>query len=180
MDRIIAGRFETKGKADDVAAQLAHVVDDGDICIFHNNPPGQHGVYPVGGDETVDPGSQGAGDSSATVAAAAGVVAGTIGAVGGPIGALAAGAAGAYLGSMAGALQGLGNDERDDVQRRPAGIILSVRISELESEDQVTHILRAGGADDIERADGEWRDGDWVDFAPLATPQLVKFPSPSA
>ena len=28
--------------------------------------------------------------------------------------------------------------------------------------------LRAEGAADIEQAQGEWRDGDWADFNPVA------------
>ena len=34
-------------------------------------------------------------------------------------------------------------------------------------------MLRAHGAKDIERASGMWRDGDWVDFDPVASPHLV-------
>jgi hypothetical protein len=177
MDRIIAGRFETKSTADTVALQLRQFVASSDICIFHNNPPGQHGLYPVGGDEAVDPGADGAGESSAGGAAAAGVAAGTIGAIGGPIAALAAGAAGAYIGSMAGALQGLGNEETNQAARRPAGVILCVRVLDPQIEARAINILHAGGAVDIEQADGEWRNGDWVDFNPIATPRLVKLPS---
>ncbi len=173
MDRIIAGRFQTRDSADNVAVRIAQFVDTGNICIFHNNPPGQHDVHPAGGDEAVDPSAQGAGLSSVSAAAVAGVAAGAIGAVGGPVTALAAGATGAYLGSLAGALQGLGDDEGQHVHRRPGGVMLSVRISEPQIEKRVIKILHVGGAADIEQADGEWRDGDWSDFNPLATPRLV-------
>jgi hypothetical protein len=40
----------------------------------------------------------------------------------------------------------------------------------------VIYTLRAEGAVDIERAEGEWRDGDWVDFNPIAAPRLVDVP----
>jgi hypothetical protein len=36
--------------------------------------------------------------------------------------------------------------------------------------------LRASGADGIEKAHGEWRNGDWADFDPLATPSYVDRP----
>ncbi len=84
MERIIAGRFETKDAADAAAAKLAQFIDATAIGIFHNNPPGQHDAFPSGGDELVDAGSEGAGKSMATTALAAGLAAGAIGAVGGP------------------------------------------------------------------------------------------------
>lgn len=172
MERIIAGRFPTKDNADVVAAQLAPYVDTTDICIFHNNPPGQHDTTPVGGDVIADAGAEGAGQSAANTAAAAGLTAGAIGALGGPVVAAAAAATGAYVGSLAGALAELGNHEERPAPR-PAGIILAVRIADIAHEDRVIDTLRRGGAADIERAEGEWRDGDWVDFNPVAVPRLV-------
>jgi hypothetical protein len=172
MARIIAGRFQTKGEADAVAELMEQYIDTADICIFHNNPPGQHGVLAGGGDESVDPGADGAGQSLAGGAAVAALTAGAIGSIGGPVVALAAAAAGAYAGSLGGALDGLGNHE-DLPAPRPAGIIFSVRISDPATESRVIDTLRTEGAADIERADGEWRDGDWVDFNPVAAPLLV-------
>ena len=175
MEQIIAGRFETKGIADTVASVLRKFVDDADICIFHNNPPGQHDAYPVGGDEDEDPGAEGAENSAVGTAVAAGLAAGAIGAFGGPVVAIAAAAVGAYTGSLVGAVSGLGDHEdapgRQD--RRPGGIILSVRIASPGNEERVIDALRKEGAADIERAQGEWRDGDWSDFDPVASPRLV-------
>jgi hypothetical protein len=176
MERIIAGRFQTKDGADAVAALLiTQYIDSADICIFHNNPPGQHDVIAGGGDVSIDPGAEGAGQSAAGTAIAAGLTAGAIGALGGPVVALAAAATGAYVGSLAGALHGLGND--DDKPHapgpRPGGVMLSVRIADAANEKRVIATLQAEGAADIEHADGEWRDGDWTDFNPVAAPQLV-------
>ena len=174
MERIIAGRFATKGAADAVAALMASYVDAGDICIFHNNPPGQHDAYAVGGDEDEDPGAEGAAKSAAGGAVAAGLTAGAIGALGGPVVALAAAAVGAYSGSLVGAMKGLGEDDKPGApERRPGGIMLSVRIAQPLNEKRVIDTLRAEGAADIEQAEGEWRDGDWVDFDPVAAPRLV-------
>ena len=175
MERIIAGRFETKDGADAVAALIVQYVDTADICIFHNNPPGQHGAYSIGGDESIDPGSQGAGRSAAGAAVAAGLTAGAIGALGGPVVALAAAATGAYVGSLAGALHGLGNDDGKPhaPKPRPGGVILSVRIANPVNEKRVIATLRSEGAADIEQAEGEWHDGDWSDFNPVAAPRLV-------
>ena len=176
MERIIAGRFETKGDADVAAALIAQFAATADICIFHNNPPGQHDAFTVGGDEDEDPGTEDAGKSAAATAVGAGLSAGAIGALGGPAVALAAAAVGAYSGSLVGAMQGLGNhdDNLRAPERRPAGIMLSVRISGPTVERRVIATLRAQGAADIEQARGEWRDGDWADFDPVAAPRPVE------
>lgn len=148
VERIIAGRFQTKDDADAVAALIAQYIDTSDICIFHNNPPGRHDAFAVGGDEDEDPGAEGA-DKSAT---------------------------GAYMGSLAGAMYRLGNhDYRPRAsERRPGGVLLSVRIADPVNEKRVIATLRAQGAADIEQAQGEWRDGDWADFNPVAAPRLVE------
>lgn len=176
MDRIIAGRFQTKHAADAAAALMSNYVDSDDICIFHNNPPGQHGAYAVGGDEDEDPGAKNADQSAAGSALAGGLAAGALGALGGPIVALAAAATGAYVGSMAGAMAGLGTDAEkpNSPERRPGGVMLSVRIASPDNEKRVIAALRAEGAADIEQAQGDWREGDWKDFNPVAKPQLVE------
>ena len=176
MEPIIAGRFKTKSDADAAAALMASYVDTADICIFHNNPPGQHDAFAVGGDEDEDPGAKDADKSAAGTAVAAGLAAGAVGALGGPVVALAAAATGAYVGSMAGAMAGLGPDDGKPraPERRPGGVILSVRIATPSNEKRVIAALRAQGAADIEQAQGEWRDGDWTDFDPVARPRLVE------
>ena len=174
MERIIAGRFQTVGEADAVAALMSYI-DSADISIFHNNPPGQHGALALGGDEDEDPSAEGAGKSAATTAVSAGLAAGAVGALGGPVVALAAAAVGAYSGSLVGAMTGL--EDHDDkphpTLRRPGGIMLSVRIAEPANEKRVIATLRTEGAADIEEAYGEWRDGDWADFDPVGAPRLV-------
>ena len=73
-------------------------------------------------------------------------------------------------------MHGLGNhdDKLNAPERRPAGIMLSVRISGAVVERRVIDALRAQGAADIEQAQGEWRDGGWADFNPVAAPRLVE------
>ena len=175
MERIIAARFQTIAEADAVAALMSYI-DTDDISIFHNNPPGQHGALAMGGDEDEDPSAEGAGKSAATTAVAAGLAAGAIGALGGPVVALAAAAVGAYSGSLVGAMAGLGDhdDKPHAPERRPGGVMLSVRIANPANEKRVIATLRAEGAADIEQAHGEWRDGDWADFNPVAAPRLVE------
>lgn len=172
MDRIIAGQFQTKGEADAVAVLISKYIDATDICIFHNNPPGQHDVLAGGGDVSADPGADGAGQNSAGAAVLGGLTAGAIGSIGGPAIAIAAAAAGAYVGSLAGALGGLGNHDELPVAR-PGGIVISVRIANPATESRVINTLRTEGAADIEQAEGVWSQGDWVDFDPVSPPHLV-------
>ena len=176
MDRIIAGRFHTQDHAEAVAAMIGQYVATTDICIFYNSPPGQHAVLNSGGDEDHDPGTDGAGGSAAGTAIAAGIAAGAIGSLGGPVVALIAAGAGAYVGSLAGALDELGSheDTARGLERRPAGVMLSVRIVNPADEQRVIATLRAEGAADIEHAEGEWSAGNWTDFNPVASPQLVE------
>ncbi len=181
MDHIIAGRFPTKAKADAAAAMIVRYVDRKDICIFHNNPPGQHGILKMGGDENTSPGSGAAEETSATTALAAGLTAGAVagaaGLIGGPVVALAAAGVAAYTGSLVGSLEGSeeGQPSRPLPSRRPAGVILAVHIARPANEEFVIDDLRVSGAEDIEEAEGVWRDGDWVDFNPVQAPRLVEF-----
>lgn len=172
MDQIIAGRFQTKDEADQAARQLADFVDDQDISIFHNNPPGQHGTFPIGGDEHADPAARDA--ESPGTAAAAGLTAGAVGtAVGGPLVGLAAAGVAAYTGSLLGTMQGLKEEPDTEPDRRQGGIFLAVRVADEAMTQRVISELKRIGAADIEKTMGEWRDGEWVDFNPVARPKLV-------
>ena len=175
MAHIIAGRFQTKAEADTVAATIGRYADRRDICIFHNNPPGQHGTSMAGRIENVDPAADGAAENALGTAMAAGLAAGVVGLAGGPVTALAAAGVAAYTGSLVGAQGGSEDDNQSpplpDV--RPAGVILAVRIARPTNGQLVVSDLRNGGAEDIERAEGEWRDGDWVGFDPVATPRRI-------
>ncbi|MEQ1515398.1 MAG: hypothetical protein ABL931_02790, partial [Usitatibacteraceae bacterium] len=167
MDHIIAGRFETKAKADAAAAAIVRYVERSDICIFHNNPPGQHGSLMADGAEESNPGMEADGKTAVTTALAAGLAAGAIGMAGGPVVALAAAGVAAYGGSLVGAMGGMQDEQSRQLPRlRPAGVILAVRIARPASEKFVIGDLRSNGAQDLEEADGQWRDGDWIDFNP--------------
>lgn len=175
MEQIIAGQFSTRGNADEVAIQIEKYIERADICIFHNNAPGQHDAYVLGGDEDEDPGAAGAENSAAATAVAGGIAAGAVGALGGTVVALAAAAAGAYTGAFAGAMNGLGEqaEKSKAAERRPGCVMLSVRIADPMNESRVIATLRRLGAVDIERASGIWLNGDWSDFNPVAAPHLV-------
>ncbi|HWZ71550.1 MAG TPA: hypothetical protein VN326_08745 [Casimicrobiaceae bacterium] len=58
------------------------------------------------------------------------------------------------------------------------GILVAVRALEFARRVAAVNVLRAQGAQDIERADGTWQAGRWIDFDPLKPPLLVDLPAP--
>ena len=164
MTTIIAGMFDTVDKAEGAVGKLLNAqFSEKDLCSFANNPPGQHAAFPIGGDETADPGATHA-DSDAGKGAAVGLGTGAvIGAVvAGPPGAAVGAGIGAYVGSLIGALHGLdGRGTDEDPVRRPAGIVVAVRIESGHAEQSAIASLQTQGAIYIEKAEGQWRDGKW-------------------
>jgi hypothetical protein len=95
---------------------------------------------------------------------------------------LAAGivALGAYTGSFLGTMSKLGDSgdaERSQASPgRPGGEMVAVRVLNDEAERTAIEVLRGHGAQDIERHEGEWRNGQWVDFDPVAPPATIDAP----
>ena len=54
----------------------------------------------------------------------------------------------------------------------------TIRAVEFARRVAAVNVLRAKGAQDIERADGTWQAGQWIDFDPLKPPLLVDLPAP--
>ena len=192
MATIIAGRVETQQRADDLMAQLqSRGISASDMQAFYVNPPGQHGTYPIGGDMEADPGTEEAGLGQASgiaAGAAAGLAAGAVAGAAvpplAPIIAVAMAGVGAHVGGMAGALASTRTPheekeetepktpDADAVDMRRGGIMLAVRVDPA-NERKVIDVLRAAGVEDLERAQGDWQDGQWVDFDPLAPPHKI-------
>lgn len=172
MATIIAGMFETLAKANLAVEELHRErFNSEDVSVFHINAPGQHATYPIGGDVDEDRGAR-EGDKTAVKGAAAGAaVGGTAGMAAGPVGAAVGAAVGAYTGSLVGAVQGLGKDQD---RERPAGVMVAVNTGEGENQGKAIQVLRDRGARGVERAEGQWRNGDWVDFDPVRRPSYVE------
>ena len=176
MSHIVAGNFPSKDQADSaIEALLSAGVEPDHICSFGVNPPGQHAMYPIGGDEYASPGATAAGASAMTGAAIGGAVglgAGLVALpVAGPVGLAAGAGLGAYVGSLAGALKGLGEDEENGVAlpgsaARPAGVVVAVEAPLAIERSFAADVLRQRGALTFEETEGTWRDGMWVDFDP--------------
>jgi hypothetical protein len=177
MTRIIAATFEASPQAEAAAQALrdagfpAH-----SVSTYHNNAPGQHGLLPIGGDEAADPEAKQAGSGAARGAVVGSVIGAGVGAaIAGPLGAVAGAGVGAYTGAFGGALNRLA-DEDDTLPpaRRAAGIMVAVEVTgPAASEDMAIALMRDHEAVAIEEADGEWRDGQWADFDPLAAPHVI-------
>jgi hypothetical protein len=182
MSNIIAGRFERIVDVDGALEALRRAgFAPAEIDSFAVNPPGQHGLTPVGGDVHEDAGTRGAG-SAAAIGAVLGLV---IGAVIGAIASLHIGAPalfilaglGAFIGAFVGVMSRVhdprpGEHSTEHPIEMPAGHVIAVCVDREGTEPRAVSILRKQGATQVGRTQGQWRDGGWSDFdprSPLAT-----------
>ena len=178
MTQIVAGVFDDEGAATSAAHELRNAgFNAADLDQFSLRPPGQHQGLPGGGDQAADAKAQG-GDSGAVKGAAVGTVVGAAAGlvatpILGPIAVAGGAAAGAYAGSLAGAVGRMG-DDRPAPQLRPAGVMVAVNTDTSADKDVAVSVLHDHGARMIERADGAWRDGKWVDFDPVRPPDVLE------
>lgn len=182
MAKIIAGRFIELADANAAADQLVNAgFERQNLAAFFVNSPGKHDIYPIGGDQDESPGTKSAGAGAAAGAAGGGAAGAAAGAVLGPAGAVAGAAVGAYVGSLPGALDSMhqktahsGTQDATSAPRiREAGMMLAIATPDVGSERKAVELLRRAGATEIEQNTGEIRNGDWVDFDPLAPPGAV-------
>ena len=184
MQTIIAGRIPTHERAQALMAKLRERgVALSDMQAYYLTPPGQHGQFPIGGDEYADSGTKDAPQNQAAGAAmgaAAGLVAGGIAAALvpplAPVIIAGVTGVGALAGSVAGAVSGTESAEESKqepaARSREGGLMVAVRVTPT-TESAVLETLEAAGAKDIERATGQWRDGHWVDLNPTQAPQRI-------
>ena len=177
MTRIVAGTFETEEAAHHVVDELRHAgFEPRDVDEFVVNPPGRHHRLPMGGDETADAEAKGGETGALTgavVGSAVGVVAGLAAApILGPAAIPGGLAAGAYAGSLAGAVNKMGDQPAPML--RPPGWLVAVHANFDQDESAAVDIMHEAGATLVERADGVWRDGRWVDFDPVKPPLVVE------
>jgi hypothetical protein len=184
MTHIIAGHFQQQEQVSQAIDRLLNAGFTQDkISTFYLNPPGQHDLYPVGGDRDKSPGAKETGHTVARGVASGGVIGGAAGlagiAVAGPMAPAAGALVGAHIGSLIGSLSGMkesGEKEEGDeniaVQRK-SGMMVAVSADQSENENNAVEILRSLGAEQIELADGTIADGNWEDFDPLAIPRLL-------
>lgn len=185
MATLIAGRFSQQTHAETASEELMHSgFAPQDMSLFYVNPQGQHGTFPIGGDEDESHGTHEA-STGAVRGAAGGVGVGTlVGAatlpVLGPAGPLLGAAVGAYTGSLVGALNNMKKSEEhadeknaapagadpEDTHERKAGVLLAVAVKTPEQRANAIQILSTRALE-LEEAEGVLTNGQWVDFNPL-------------
>jgi len=177
---IVAGIFDTDVTAARVAERLRERgYGATDLEQFTLSPPGRHDALPLGGDETADVNARDSHTGAvagAAIGSAVGAVAGLAAtALVGPA-AIAGGlATGAYVGSLAGAMNRTDDTPAvEDAQTRPAGVMLAVHVPDGTDHEMVVAAMRTAGARMIERAEGDWRDGHWADFDPVRPPAVIE------
>jgi hypothetical protein len=179
MSSIIAARFELQ---DEAARAVSALVDAGfareRISSFFVNPAGQHDRFVVGGDRDKSPGAEET-DKGAAAGVAAGAGAGAAAGVAavpvaGPLGPVLGGLVGGHLGGLVGSLSAT---DDDPLPRRVAGMLVAVQVGQSGDatlEQRAVKVLRDLQGLDLERAGGEIRDGDWIDFDPLSAARWVE------
>lgn len=177
MMTIIAGRFAQQDEVRGALTALQQAgAPVGQIAFFYVNPPGQHDLYPIGGDRDESPGSEHSDKGSAAGLGVGGAVGGAAGLattpVTGPLGAIAGALVGGHVGSLIGSLSK--TQEADEVPPvRESGMLVAVGVSSPEEETRAINTLRNAGAVNLERAQGQIVNGDWVDFDPLSSPDFI-------
>ena len=180
MTTIIAGGFDVYSKTQEALGRLrAAGVREDNLCEFRVNPPGEHDRLAIGGDHDKSQGAEHAG-GNATKGAAIGAAIGTVAGVTatpllGPAGIIAGAGVGGYTGSLVGAM-GKTNAEPqpDHTDVRPAEALVAVNVGAGDvAEDEVIRIFEQCGAQQVERADGLWENGEWKDFDAVRPPNLI-------
>jgi len=181
MSHIVAARFERSLDADAALEALRREFPQNEIDSFAVNPPGQHGLNPIGGDVHEDAGTHGAG-ATAALGAGLGLIVGlVIGSIaslhyGAPV-LFLTGGVGALIGAFAGVMRKLhdpapGEHSAEHPLEMPAGRVIAVLAERPDAEDRAVTILRNCGARDVGHAEGRWANG-WRDFDPRSPLAMV-------
>jgi hypothetical protein len=183
MSMIIAGHFQLQ---DEIEQARRALLDAGfaneRISGFYLSQPGQHDQTPIGGDHIQSPGARETPKGVAEGAgagAAIGVVAGVVTSpLTGPLGPVVGGLVGAHVGSLFSfsKMKEAGESEeggRAPLENRHAGMLVAVAFDDPAMEARAVDVLRGLGATQIERARGNIVDGDWADFDPGSTPDIL-------
>ncbi|MBS0320985.1 MAG: hypothetical protein JSR18_10630 [Proteobacteria bacterium] len=176
MSHIAAATFEDRNAANEAVDALKRMgYDDADIDAFSVDARGRHvrarRPAPRGDEDPASVATDRAALRGAAIGSGLGALAGVLATPFiGPV-AIAGGlAAGAYAGVLAGALNVLGDAPLVGRLRRRDGVVVAVRVEDRGDEHDVVAALDATGARRIERAEGTWRHGAWVDYDAAAAP----------
>jgi hypothetical protein len=169
MSTIIAGRFGSASQARAVLVELsAACFEREEFASYYVNPPGQHGLHPLVGDDHAD---AGAAIGAITGGAAAIVLGGMAGLAAAPAGATVAGEVGAYVETLLRSLSRVEDcDPKLEVAEKTAeagaGPMVAICVDRPGTEQVARAALHRHGAHTIELQKGCWEQGDWKDFEP--------------
>ncbi len=162
MACILSGQFDDFEAARAVVDELLTLgMADEDIETYALNAPGQHALFPIGGDEDADRSARG-GENGAVKGAALGGAAGRWARRRSPSWAdcrRRGTCRGAYTGAFAGASRRWARAAAHSA--RPAGVRVVAHVPTRQHRDCVLSTFRRHRARSIEEAEGTWHDGSW-------------------
>lgn len=148
MATIIAASLQLQTQTEEAVEQLISAgFAPEKVTSFFVNPPGQHALYPIGGDHYQSPGIADEGDKNATF--------------------------GTAFVEVAEAVIGVTHDAKHkhaSTPRHRSGMLVAVELADQTDQDKAVAVLTQLGASNIEKAEGEIHDGEWRDFDPLSEP----------
>lgn len=181
MSTIIAACFEQQAQARHAIEELQQAGFAPDhVSTFYVNPPGQHSAYHWGGDHDKSHGAEDSPKGTFAGIATGGAIGAVLGATATPIFGLVGPAIGALLGAHVGSLIGSMNQMKDDGEEpglepplRHAGVYVAVELFDAGMEEKGVDILRNCGASSVERAQGVIENGQWEEFDPSSSPDII-------
>ena len=165
MATIIAASFQLQSQAENTVEKLIRAGFASEkVSSFYVNPPGQHALYPIGGDHYQSPAIAGKEGNSAPLETA--------------------------FAEVAEAVIGVQHDKDSSVDTAPinntigsastdtkpshrAGMMVAVEVAGQADQDKVVALLTQLDAHNIEKAEGEIVDGEWLDFDPFSEPRYL-------
>lgn len=151
MATIIAASFQLHRQADEAVEQLILAgFTPEKVSSFFINPPGQHALYPIGGDRYQSPSTtEKTGKSTKIENAFVEITEAVIGV--------------------------MHENHAADHKAAPhrAGMLVAVEVMDKSHQEQAVALLTQLGAHHLEKAEGEIVDGDWTDFDPLSEPRYL-------
>lgn len=156
MATIIAGRLQLQEQAEEAIHQLVQAgFAPQKIASFYVNPPGQHALYPIGGDRFQSPGIEEI-DKGLDVGSNVAAVTETM------------------IGAHKKVYKKEDSDHPHPVLLRRAGMLVAVELPDSTSCAEVTALFKRIGATHLEQAEGEIVNGEWPDFNPISEPCYIE------
>lgn len=157
MATIIAGRLQLQHEAEETIEKLIQAgFAPEKTTSFYLNPPGQHAVYPIGGDRYQSPNTEELTGSTTFSEALTEVTEAVIGAN--------------QHKPPEKADSGTDSDNAHQFRLRRAGMLVAVELNNPSDREQAVALLTQFGAENIEQAEGKIIENEWVDFDPLSEP----------